>query len=142
LGNNVLALTFPGGKRATQTIAATAGNVTINLSPGTGKRWLVLRGRIGLTTDATVANRYLVIHTTDGTNLTESLASTAAVVASQTEYISLGEALVTKSGALGGDNYYIGMMPVLLEGADQLRITVTAGVVGDSYSGYFVVLEL
>lgn len=133
--------TFPAGKRVTKVIAATAGNVVTNLTPGPGKRWLVLRGRITVVPDGTVLDRYLDFAVTDGTNVTEGLGSSPAIPATITHILSHGEGRVTVGAALG-DNSYIGHDPVLVEGADQFRITLRSGVAGDSYSGYVVVMEI
>lgn len=135
--------TAKGGRRRTVVIAATAGNVVKNMTPEAGKRWVILRGIIILVTDATVANRQVKLQLTDGTNVTESLAIGNAHVASLTRPTNLGEARNVVGGLLGnGDNRYIGIDPILLENPDQFRITIQAGVAGDSYSGFLVVIEI
>lgn len=145
----VLALTFKGGKRLQNTIAATAGNIITNLSPATGKRWLVLRGKITIVNDATVADRVIAIEITDGTVLTESIGYSAAIQASETGKLDFGEArniggndASVLGDLLGNVRSYIGIDPILIEEADQFRITIVNGVAGDSYSGYVVVREL
>jgi hypothetical protein len=141
--DKLLALMFPGGKRSNEAIPATAGNAVYNLSPPSGKRWLVLRGRITLVNDATVANRQIRIEVTDGTNITEVIGRGSAIAGSATGHLSIGELNYQKGVTVGHADDYIGLNPpVLLEDADQLRITIDAGVVGDSYTGHFVVLEL
>ena len=139
----------PGGKRVQYTITATAGNVVTNISPATGKRWLGLRGILTLTTDATVANRTIVLQITDGTNLIECVGYSAVIAASLVGSLSFGEVVHAggKAAAIAGIftdniNSYLGIRPILIEGADQLRITIINGKAGDSYSGYLVVLEL
>jgi len=135
------AWTFPAGRRITKTISATAGNVVTNLSPGTGKRWLILRGRFYLTTDATTADRRIRLVITDGTNITERLGASHVISASSSGYLSFGETNVV-DGGIYGDDGYIGTNPILLEGNDQLRITIDSGQAGDQYSGYVVLLEV
>lgn len=138
----VVAFIYPGGKRLQHTIPATAGNVIYNASPGTGKRWVVLRGIITLVTDATVVDRRVNLSITDGTNVIERLGfTTAAITASLTYTHCIGE-VIAVSGWTLANNAYIGIQGLILEGPDQLRITVQNGVAGDSYSGYLVVLEL
>jgi len=140
------AWTFPGGKRITKTIAATAGNVVTNLSPGSGKRWLVLRGTISLDTDATAATRIPRLEVTDGTNITEALTYGANVIADKIGHLEFGEIRlvhgVNPGKRVDDTNDYVGIEPILLEGSDQLRITIENGVAGDSYEGFVVVLEI
>lgn len=142
MGNTVLALTYPAGKRLTVVIAATAGNVITNKSPPDGKRWLILRGRIVLVPDANPANRQLLISLTDGTNIEETVYASQTITASQTRATNIGEARVVDTGTLGEGQGYLGIDPILLEGDDQIRLTISAGLAGDSYSGFLVVLEL
>lgn len=144
-----VAFTFQGGKRSHEAIAATAGNVIKNLSPGAGKRWLVLSGSIAIVTDVNAGNRWLVISKTDGTNVVEVIAHTAAQPASKTNHIDFGEGILgsgTSSMVLGDladdAQFYFGIRPILIEGSDQLRFTVSGGLAGDSYSGYVTVLEM
>lgn len=135
---------FQGGRRVTKTIPATAGNVAYNLSPGAGKRFILLRGRLGLVADVTVANRKFYLQLTDGTNITARfLNNTTAITASQSKGISLLEEVSHIGGEVGiGDLAAIGIGRQILEGADQLKIGVDGGVAGDSFSGYIVVLEI
>lgn len=132
---------FPGGQEKTLDIGATAGNVTTNLSPGVGLRWVIQRGRIVVTPDITVVNRYVDLITTDGTNITEDISSTPAIVASTTHITAFGEGIIAVGGALGA-NSYTGLQNLVIDGIDQFRITLRAGVAGDSYSGRVVVREM
>lgn len=138
-----IAWVFPGGKRVNKAIPATAGNVVRNMSPGSGKRWLIFRGIITFVADATVANRYIILETTDGTTVTNKLGRyTTAVTASQTRKKDFGEVRIANAADFGNAAGYIGHNPIILEGSDQLRITITDGQAGDSYSGYLVILEI
>ena len=137
-----LALTYPGGQLKTITIAATAGNVVTDKTPGPRKRWVLLYGRVTLVLDATVADRYLDLQITDGTNILDGgLRNNVAFTASQTRFVSFAN----YQGA--GLNQNINdharfQFGGILEGADQLRVKVASGVAGDSYSGFIRVLEL
>lgn len=131
------------GRLKTITIAATAGNVVSNSSPGTGKRWLVLYGRITVVSDATAANRYPQTYLTDGTNQLVSLGrNSTAFTASETKVLSY------RSGSGTGINVTVNHalvtlpVPCVLEGADQFRISILGGVAGDSFSGFLRVLEV
>lgn len=138
--------TFQGGKRKTVEIAATAGNVVTNLSPGAGKRWLVLHGSLILTNDATAADRIAIMEVTDGTDITEEICYSGNITASQVGHLNFGEARIvaslTLSSLAGNVKMYVGTAPILLEGVDQLRIRFYNGVAGDSYEGFIVVLEI
>jgi len=141
--SEVFAWIFPGGKRVVKTIAATAGNVATNLSPGTGKRWLLLFGRVTLVNDSTVATRYLTFATTDGTNLTQRFPILNLGQAKDLTYFYSLHQHLSHIGGSGIENLHLGIgTHIILEGADQLRISVTSGVAGDSYSGSIVVLEI
>lgn len=142
MSSDVFAWIFPGGALKTVTIAATAGNVVTNKTPGAGKRWLVLHGKIILVTNITVANRYIELHITDGTNILHSLGQHGAVTASLTSRLGFGPAKYILSIAAAYDHGYIGFDPLMIEDDDQLRIVITNGVAGDSYSGYIRVLEI
>jgi len=138
-------LGVPAGRKLTITIPATAGNVTTNISPGVGKRYLLMRGRITLQNNATVANRQVILAITDGTNISEYLLVGANVAASAAWNISMGEVnLAPSTGALGDSSGgYLGLgNGIVLHGVDQFRITISAGVAGDSYSGFLDFLEV
>jgi hypothetical protein len=135
---------FPGGQEKILVITATAGNVITDLSPGIGLRWKILRGRIVLINDATIANRNILFSVTNGTNLISELGLGVVATATQTTVLQMIDGVVPIAGSLVGQNWpNIGLIggPVLTD-ADQLRITIVNGVVGDSYSGRVAVLEM
>ena len=137
----MMTLTFPGGTLKTITIAATAGNVVTNKTPGTGKRWVILYGRIVFVADGTAANRILTMRLTDGTNVLTQLPAMTTTTAGQTKSMSLNGARIDQGlQALDNDHLTINKNHVL-EGADQIRIAVIDGQAGDSYSGFIRVLE-
>jgi len=133
---------FLGGRIRKLTISNTAGNVATALSPGQGKRWLVLRGNIHISTDATTADRSLNIYVTDGTNITCYYPkNNTPVTASQTADISFanyGNGVDVTRQARG----HIGIPNILLEGSDELKLVIANGQAGDTYNGYVVVLEV
>jgi len=134
----------PGGRKRTIAIAATGGDVTTNLSPGTGKRWVVLYGKIILVADANAANRYPAWFITDGTTVILDLGKkNTAVTAGLTKSmgISTRESEGAEDVTASLDSEMMLPEPTILEGADQLRITILAGLAGDSYSGNVVVME-
>jgi len=130
------------GKRRNIAIAATAGNATTRLSPGTNKRWLVIRVTITLACNVAVADRYITLFLTDGANVLERLGvNSAAITASQTKTIDFGEGRLVSNATFGTD-FGVGISPVLLQGSDDIYIQIVGGQAGDSYSGRYTVLEV
>ena len=136
------ALTYPGGYLKTITISATPGNEVSNKSPGTGKRWVILYGQIQLVCDATIASRAIRTQLTDGSNVLTEIHQTPAITASQTRTLSYAPGGYNSEDISAANDYVtsLGTMAII-EGDDQLRITIGSGVVGDSYLGRFRVLE-
>ena len=131
---------IPYGRRVHKTIGATAGNITTNLSPGVGKRWKVLNGRISLVTDGTAVDRGIHITLTDGTNTTTRFPVSPAIPASTSANLSLLHNYAVGGGATSIE-YHIAVGDIWVEGTDQFRVRIADGVAGDSYSGRFVVME-
>jgi hypothetical protein len=130
--------------RQNQAIAVTAGNVQTNLTVPTGKRWKLLYGILTLTTDATVANRFIQVELRDsaGNILTRFPINSAAITDSQTGSIDyLPVAGGANIGTRGNATIYILAESCILDEGDKLNINIGGGVAGDSYSGYMVVLE-
>jgi len=137
-----LSLNYPGGRLKTVIIASTAGNVITNKTPGLGKRWIILYGRIRLANDATVVDRFVFMSLTDGTNILTLTPASTAITASQTKAISYNTSVEgINEQASDGVHLAIGK-GYIIEGIDQMRFEASNGVVGDSYSGYMRVLEL
>lgn len=135
---------FPGGQKKNLVVSATAGNVITNLVPGVGYRWRVLRGLITLTCDATVANRYIRLQDTDGVNIVEYLGGSTVLTATVVGAINFGKSQLgagvdTRGYTLLG---YLTIGDLIIDNLDELRISITAGVAGDSYSAEIVVLEM
>lgn len=149
--DETFAWTMAGGRRRHLTIAATAGDVVTNLSPGLGKRWIVLSGKLYLANNATVANRVLRLNKTNGTIEVEQIAASIIVAASASRTVNFGEVKAAWSsgsttfanGGVGwGTSDYFAIDGIVIEGLDELRIAISAGVAGDSYEGTVTVLEM
>ncbi len=136
------ALTYPGGYLKTVTVSATAGNVVTDKSPGTGKRWVILYGQIQLVCDATIASRAIRTQLTDGSDILTEIHQTTSITASQTRTLNYAPGGYNSEDISAANDYVtsLGTMAII-EGDDQLRITIGSGVAGDSYSGRFRVLE-
>lgn len=138
---------FPGGQEKTLVISATAGNVITSLTPTVGLRWQILRGRVTLVCDGTVANRNIRCFLLDGIggNITEEHGLSPAIIASATGRLQWGE-IVTLLPAAGTPiitwPYLSTARPPILSGLDVMEISIGTGVAGDSYSGFIVVLEM
>jgi len=138
-----MVLTFPGGKLRSVAIPATAGNVVRNISPGEGKRWVILSGIITLDTDATEANRQIRFQTLDGADvpLETSRTGAVAIVANTIKSVAFSKFVNMEAtgGSIGSNVEY--SWSAIIEGTDQFRITILLGQAGDSYSGVLRVLE-
>jgi len=136
---DVFAWTFQGGAIKSVPIPATAGNVVYSLTPPAGKRYLVILGRIVLVCDGNAANRTPQFGITDGTNLLLQLGSkTTAVTAGQTKSVGFStrdNEGIQDWGAVENAECRIPANLFLDNGFD-FDITVTAGLAGDSYSGF------
>jgi len=131
------------GRRLLQSIAATGGDVTTNLSPGAGKRWKILYGMLTITTDGTVANRQIQVRIMSPTALIHHLMESATRAATGTLAMHFG---MGRDGQIGGTLGYTGVNYIPfqefeIQGTEQFRIYITAGVAGDSYSGEVMIEE-
>ena len=136
-----------GGRLRRIAIAATAGNVATSLTPGVGYRWSVLALRVTLVCDATVANRNTRVRlmSAAGTTPYQSSRVSANVTASQTKTLHLEAGPLSN---VGSGSYESDVLMThdrdawSVEGAEQLKVDISAGVAGDSYSGTLSVLEM
>ena len=137
---------FQGGRRRLLTIPATAGNIVTNLTPGAGKRWLIVHGMVSLANGVGVANRLIFLQITNGTVVTHRIGSTTSITASQNGSLDFGPVRHNRTALAGfyaGDvPTYLGIDPVIVEGADQLRISIPNGLAADAYEGFVTVLEM
>lgn len=138
-----LVLSFPGGKVLDVAIAATAGNVVTDKSPGALKRWLFLYAQITYVADGNASNRLIKPEITDGTKVIWGAPTSAAITAGQTRIIRMAQN-VNGPGIANPSNVVadMGLGALIIEGDDEFRIRFTDGLAGDSYSGNIRVLEL
>ncbi len=126
------------------TIASTAGNATTAVLTIGDEGRVVLYGSVTLTTDATVANRYVTLQVLDSSDaVVFTIKSGAPVPASQTSQIH---------AVLPGDyreTSFISstvIMPIphvhLLMPGWKAKVTITGGVAGDAFTGRFVLASL
>lgn len=129
----------PGGRLIRSAIPATAGNVAYDLSPGNEYRYMLLNIRITLVCDASVANRSIKFAILDSAGTTQygMGVSSAAITANQTKTLVADQLSGFSTGVvIDGDWYFsIPADRVLIEGSEKIRISITNGVAGDSYSG-------
>lgn len=125
------------------TDAATAGNVDMDFVVPAQKQYRICYGQAILTTDATVANRRVVLAILDGDGATVFDTHAGAVVAaSQTDaHHEFLQGIYRETSFVGGAlQVPIGHDVILLPGW-TLRVSIDAGVAGDSFTGSFVVDE-
>lgn len=134
------------GQVKTITVAATAGNATIEISPGTGKKWWFMYGRITVVTDATVADRKMnmQVQNAAGTQIYyKACANTTAQTASLTRQYTYAESTGGSAAVASVDLAIIPIPnPFIISETDEISFSVSAGVAGDSYSGFIKVTEL
>jgi hypothetical protein len=135
---DTVAYTLQKGRPMTWTIAATAGNVAINLTPGNGYQIEILYGRLQLVTDITVANRTLVVNVQNATGgiLTE-YGWSAGIPASTTLVVDFNNLLPNNTGWTTPIESCTFNDRIRLYDGDRIVITIGNGVVGDAYQGFF-----
>lgn len=121
--------------------AATAGNANMDFAVPAQKGYRVCYGQVVLTTDATVANRRVVLSLLDaaGAAVLDSHAG-AVVAASQTsQHHEFLQGIYRETSFVGGAlQIPIGQDVYLLPGW-KLRVAIENGVAGDSFTGKFMV---
>ena len=135
----MISLTFPAGELITESVS-TGGDVTTDISPGTRKNYQLLYGNCRLITDATVANRYLILEVLDssGNKLLSPLVSSPAITASQSKDLNVCTNWSAGYGSPTAADYTVSVGSwILLQGSDVFRVRCHAGVAGDSIAGYF-----
>lgn len=125
--------------------AATAGNANMEFLVPAQKQYKLLYGAVRLTTDATVANRRVLLGVFDDAGtpaLVFDVHSGAVVVASQTDvHHGFMQGIYRETAFI--DNALqvpIGRELILLPGW-LLRVWIQNGVAGDSYTGKFMIDE-
>jgi hypothetical protein len=122
---------------------ATAGNVTTNYVVPEGTQRRVLYGQTILTTDATVANRRVILSVLDasGTSIFD-LHSGAVVAASQTDqHHEYMQGIFRETSFIGGALQVPIGKDMILSPGWSLRVTVDNGVAGDSHTTNIVVSD-
>lgn len=133
---------FQGGRKLRNIVVTTAGNVATTLTPGAGKRWLLLYGRLSLSTDATVANRNLriQIRTSAGSVLYRFPNGVVTPAGGATALGLIGNPYF--DNAVRWEDATISVQGIIIDQTDQLYIDVNNGVAGDGYGGSIIVLEI
>jgi len=133
----------------TWSIAPTAGNVSKELTAGTGYKIKMMYGKITLTTDATVANRYLVVavETTGDVEISAGMASIAVPASSTvnkpfTNKPVHGDTSDIQVNALVNKNGIHPFYQDVIYETDKFTIDITSGQAGDSYTGIFKYLKV
>jgi len=136
---------FLGGKLRILSISATAGNSSATLSPGSGKRWIILYGRIELSTSADTGDRYIFVEIDDGSNsLLKLPRNSGAITASQTKSLEIAPyGFCLNTGNQAPSVGHVGLaLPLIIEGSMRLKVSISGGFAEDSFTGKFVVLEV
>jgi len=118
-------------------IAATAGNVVTNFVVPNGLAYKVMYGQVVLTTDATAANRRVILTILDSaSNTVMDVHAGAVVTASKSnQHLEFMQGIFRETTFIGNAL----QVPIPLEfwvpAGWTIRIAVEDGVAGDSYTG-------
>ena len=124
------------------TASATAGNVDTDFTPRTGKSMQVKYGQVVLTTDATVANRRVVVQVLgeDGSSVIADFHTGAVVAASATtQHHEFMQGIFRETSFIGGAIQVPIPVNCIIPNGYTFRVTVENGVAGDSYTTNFLV---
>lgn len=131
--------------RKTQQLAATgvAGNVATDFTFTGINPWRVLYGQVTLTTNATVANRFVSLQVLNASDVVLfETNSGIAVTASLTNQNAQFMPGVARETALVDSSYNIPIPHDFMFPPNfQLRVSITGGVAGDSYEADFSAIE-
>lgn len=136
-------LTYPGGTLVQEEISG-AGDDDIDLSPGAGKRWDFVLGRVQLEAAAEAGTRVIRLQVYDSSNnlLVEypSSPDITVVDVSLTRTLNLSKNVDIPTSA-GVWDYHEGIGELLLQDGMYLRITIANGLAADTVSGYILFRE-
>lgn len=125
------------GKTVVEVIAATAGNVSHTYVVPPGHRQQLTSGHIKLTTNATVANRRVILKLTDASdNLINDIHAGVVVAASQTDVHHEFMQGVYRETAFIANTLQV-PIPIewIAKEGYKFVVSVEDGVAGDSFSG-------
>ena len=118
-------------------IPSTAGNVNGDFVVPDGVAYRVLYGQIVISTDATVADRFVLLQILDeGSNVVIDIHPGAPVQASTTDaHLEFMQGIFRETAFIDGALQVPVPIDLWLPSGWTLRIAVSGGVAGDSYSG-------
>jgi len=135
----MMTLTYPGGTLISEEVSG-AGNVNIDLSPGSRKRWEFILGRVQLEAVG-VATRTIRIRLYDASaNLLVEYPSSPDITDGQTRSLNLTTNVNIPTSA-GVWDYHEGIGQLILDSGMYLRISVANGLAGDTITGYILFRE-
>jgi len=133
------------GRIVNVAIAATAGNVVSDISPGrANRRWKVNRLWIQVVCDATVANRNIIVRqylAAAGTVQGPSIVGATAVALGTTR-LAMGVEQLGSGATFEYEANVVLPQPIILDGFNSLNIRISGGVAGDSYTANANVEEM
>ena len=123
---------------------ATAGNVNTDFLVPAASAYRILYGQIVLTTDATVANRRVLVQSIDSdSNVVFDTHAGAVVAASQTsQHHEIMQGIYRETSFIGSSLQVPIPIDFVLDAGWSLRVSIENGVAGDSYTVDVVASEL
>lgn len=127
----------------TEFVGATAGNVVSTLSPHTGKTGQVVYAQVILTTDATVANRRIIMTVKDaaGNSLIDTHAGAVVPASSTNFHLEFMQGVYRETSFIDDALQVPIPMSLIIPPGGSVSITVQNGQAGDSYTMAFCGLE-
>ena len=126
-----------------EAITATAGNANADITAPDDIMYKVLYGQIVLVTDATVANRRVLIQVIDASsNVIFDVHAGAVQAASLTYHYEAMQGVYRETSVAGLALQFPMPKDFIIPEGYSLRIDVENGVAGDSYTGDFIIDEV
>lgn len=120
-------------------VGATAGNATKTWTVDTGDKKRILYGNVTLTTDATVANRYVVVQVLDeNSNVVTAFHSGAPVAASATsQQHDFLQGVFRETSFVDSSVHVPFATECVIPEGWGVKVSISGGVAGDSFTARF-----
>lgn len=131
-------------KFSTEAIPATAGNVSYTYIVPASKTQQLLSGHISLTTDATAADRRVVLKLLDAANNVLADVHAGAVVAASIvgRHHSFMQGVYRETSVINNTLQIPVPKDWVAVAGQKFQVTIEAGVAGDSFSGSFMLKDV
>ena len=116
-----------------------AGNANADFTVPASKTYRILYGHAILTTDATVANRYVTIAAVNGaTTIYDTIAGAPVAASGTSQHHEFMQGIYRESAFINNTIQAPIPQDFILSGGWTFRVNVENGVAGDSYDVHFI----